>query len=275
MVSDKYVQTLAAYGDPLERVIVLSHASLHQVVYPYAAIWVDHIEPRRLKDNPSKVVPEWMDFAGSHYTAMIRVFQASQKLDAMKRLLGALADGNDSALALIELHDLTAGFWEHIGACIDNLSACWSDAPVLRVAKPKENIVAPDGSRLDWMYDRRSQFIHSRIVPKNILEGATFFNVRLFDNKRTDWSSEYRREELVEDTYPDLWMEFLDLISTEWQKLRARLRDRDPDRPVSQLTVQYAVDLDEINPEDIRVTSNPGKNSVLWNLPTVPPSGTQ
>ena len=42
------------------------------------------------------------------------------------------------------------------------------DAPSLRVARAKEKEVAPDGSRLDWMYDRRSQFIHSRIVPTGV-----------------------------------------------------------------------------------------------------------
>jgi hypothetical protein len=276
VTSDEYIQHLAKKGDPLERAIVLSRDALHQAVDPYASIWADHIEPRRLKDNPTKVEPAWMDFAGSHYTALVRVYQAYMKLEEINSTIGEMMAGDERVITLIKLHDLTAGFWEHIGACIDNLAACWTDAPPLRVKHAKEKIVAPDGGPLDWMYDRRSQFIHSRIVPKGVVDGIPFFNLRHFDKKSTEWDSAYFKEELVEDAYPRWWGEFLGLIAGEWEKLRSRLRDRDTARfEVVRLDIPD-IDFNTLKPGDIRISGGPvPPSTILWNLPDVPPSGTR
>ena len=147
------------------------------------------------------------------------------------------------------------------------------DAPSLRVARAKEKEVAPDGSRLDWMYDRRSQFIHSRIVPKGVIDGIPYFNFRLFDNKNTNWSSKYESEALVETKYPELWREFLTLIGEQWETLRSRLRAREEIK-IQELKIPN-IDFSNLRPQDIRITGGPvPPSAILWNFPTIPPSGT-
>lgn len=277
MSVDNYINLLGDKGDPLERVIVLSRDKLHNVLDPYSGIWGDHIFGRRLQGNQAQVDSDWMDFAGSHYTALVRVYQAHLKLESIERLVRVLSDGDNKAITLIELHDATAGFWEHIGSSIDNLCACWMDAPPLQVERAKETIVAVDGSRLDWMYDRRSQFIHSRIVPNGVIDGAPFFNIRHFDKKNTDWKSKYVQDELVGDTYPNLWKEFIGLMGVQWEKLRSRLRDRDKRAPKIDATKKKSsFDVSKLKISDIQIPGGPVPPSTTeWDYLDIPPSGTQ
>jgi len=268
-----HITLLAAKGDPIERLIVTAWDDLHQVLNPYAGIWGDHVYPRRLADDPTRVDPEWMDFAGSHYTAIVRSYQAYRRYSSIQSILLKMAGGDDSASLLVDLHDDVAAFWEHIGSGIDNLSAAWTDAPPLRVENAKEKEVAPDQSRLDWMYDRRSQFIHSRIIPKGIDGGMPFFNVRLFDDKRSSWASRVVREELVEDYYPAIWSEFLAECGNVWERLRTRLRDRDNGKSAVQSADVPVFDFRSVGANQIRVQSGPTPPSgIIWNIP---PSGTR
>jgi hypothetical protein len=154
-------------GDPIERHITQYAEHVSNVLFPYAGIWVDHILVRRKPGDPSFVGDDWMLFAGSHYTALIRVFQAFGKHREILRCCDAFGQGNTDPGLLLKVHDAVAGFWEHIGSAIDNLALCFEDAPCISMREG-------DGRKhiqqrypvLGQDYNRRTQFIHSRLIPK-------------------------------------------------------------------------------------------------------------
>jgi hypothetical protein len=129
MKNPTHFERLVFEGDPLEREIACSWEELSLVLEPYADIWHDFILPRRLPDPPGRVAEEWMPFAGSHYTALIRVYHAYKSYLGLRERVAAIEGGQDSAVLLLEVHELTASFWEHIGSAIDNLAMCYLDAP--------------------------------------------------------------------------------------------------------------------------------------------------
>lgn len=156
-------------------------------------------------------------------------------------------------------------------------TAAWTDAPPLQVANAKEKVVAPDGSPLDWFYDRRSQFIHSRLVPKGVWDGVPVFNIRLFEDKSTNWNSKYVTEALVEDEYPNLWKDFLGRVGEVWETLLSRLRSRDRvDVKIQKVEIPY-IDLKSLKPGDIQISPGPvPPSSILWNFGDYPgPSGSR
>ena len=83
-----------------------------------------------------------MEFGGSHYTALIRVYQAFRKYQTILRCCrGLVTRANRKGKKLIEAH-AAAGFWEHIGSAIDNLGQCYEKAPVGHTKK-----TGPTGKR--------------------------------------------------------------------------------------------------------------------------------
>jgi len=79
------VDLMARWGDTLERRIAQEYAELAPVLNPYASVWAAHIAPRRDRHNPTCLSdPDWVSFCASHYTAIVRVFQAWEKLRTLR-----------------------------------------------------------------------------------------------------------------------------------------------------------------------------------------------
>jgi hypothetical protein len=58
-----------------------------------------------------------------------------------------------------------ASFWEHIGSAIDNLALCFLDSqPAIFKEDAREELMRKYDN-IAYAYNRRTQFIHSRIVP--------------------------------------------------------------------------------------------------------------
>ena len=124
--ADKFA-LLQAEGDPLERVITCFADLLAPVIYTYANVWADIVRPQRQGDG-SVVQESWMPFAGSHYTALIRLYHALQSKLAIEAVSQQFEDGDLRAELLLDAHAHTAAFWENLGSCIDNLALALEDA---------------------------------------------------------------------------------------------------------------------------------------------------
>lgn len=290
MQDEKAFEVLRRVGDPIEKHIVQSVEHLSPVLYPYAGVWADHVLLRRRKGAPSFVEEEWMPFAGSHYTALIRCYHAWQKYGRILDCCATFATGDRSAGVLLDVHDAVAGFWEHIGSAIDNLALCFEDAPCIRIDREQGCKYLQKRYRfLNWAYDRRSQLIHSRLIPKGLDGGVLYFNVRLLDSKGTDWATKYERQEIAEDFYKDQWRQFLAEMADAWQHLRNWLRNKDKRRPtvqeletpsfdpVSDHAVLTGLWGDIEAPSTIRMTAPDdainGEEVTAIQFPTIPPSG--
>jgi hypothetical protein len=231
MENDKAIEVMRRVGDPIEKYLADFVEPLNPVLYPYAGIWADHILLRRRKGAPSFAADDWMPFAGSHYTAMIRVYHAWRKYECIQHCCKAVAEGEQSPAVLLDAHDAFACFWEHIGSAIDNLALCFQDAPCIREANGSKYI-QKRYQFLDYCYDRRTQFIHSRLIPKGIDGGILYFNLRLLDRKDTEWRPQFEQQEIVEDHYRIQWKRFMAEMGDAWEHLRNWLRNEDKHRPV-------------------------------------------
>jgi len=229
------IKELGASGDPLEREIVKSREDLNLVLQPYAEIWENHIVPRR-KSGGSKVNDDWMNFAGSHYTALIRVYHAYRVFKEYERLVEDNEEDNNSGRFLLEFHRVWASFWEHLGSAIDNLGTAFDDAKPIKISQKGCDYIRDKYTCLEFVYDRRSLCIHSRINPTKTEDGIICVRSRKSDpqggnnvSKNVDWSRDFDADILVNELSQE-WRKFLHAISNAWWNLREELVKADSDR---------------------------------------------
>jgi hypothetical protein len=231
------IAVLASQGDPLEREICKHVDELRPLLQPYADIWCDHILIRRIEDN-ARVEPDWMNFAGSHYSAMVRVFHARDTLKKLQPLVLCETKEEDIGKILLDVHREWASFWEHIGTSIDNLASAFQDS--------KPPIIVDDGKSasrealmrkyegIAYAYNRRTQFIHSRIVPATIKNDLVQFRGRITDRhdrrnepKSSTWEKPYDSEYVLGDILEAEWGNYIRVMTDAWWFLRNALRDKD------------------------------------------------
>ena len=267
MNQNEKFELLRQQGDPIERRICLEQEALSAVIFSYANAWADFVYPNRQGDG-STVTLKWMPFAGSHYSALVRLFQAYRAKLHLGEMSSQLASGIRDADLLIEAHAATAAFWENLGSCIDNLALAFEDTGLIeRLGDAVDERVEGSGGRKQLKlrypkvaeaYDRRTQFIHSRLVPQKIQDGALVFNVRLLQTKETYWPSEHGIEdEFVEDFHDQFWLEFLVELGDVWGNFYRLLRDKyGAPADASSIPLPKA-DWSQLKPGDINITVGP------------------
>lgn len=236
------VNVLRSFGDLLERAIVgeaIGH--LDPILQPYAKVWLDHVVARRIPGDSSRIQPEWMRFAGSHYTVLIRIYNAWKHLSGLRDACVDEADSMDATL-LLQIQDFTASFWWNIGSAIDNFAHCLAEFPFEQYkAMGKEYFCADERFKdFIYFYDRRTQFIHNRLVPVGIDQGMVVFNFHHLDSedgeagnvpKFTDWDQPLKRKELIVDFYERKWDVLLKALSGAWLHMSHLLLQVDVNRP--------------------------------------------
>jgi len=224
---------LAKRGDPLEREIC-KHSPLRVVLQPYAEIWLDHVYCRRESDG-TRVPDEWMNFAGSHYTALLRVYHAYQRLLRIQQLALADVTLEECGKVLLEVHHECASFWEHVGSAIENLSHVLEDCvPPIFESREGLKFLQEKYPDLKYAYDRRTQFIHYRVVPAAVHGGTVVFRYRRtelaqrhLEPKETRWDLAYDERVPIGDHFSKEWQRFLNTATNAWHYLRGRLRNVD------------------------------------------------
>jgi hypothetical protein len=275
MNADSNMQRLAQEGDPFERLISGESVSLFQVLSPYARVWLHHIFPRRVGDG-SHIVEEWQPFASSHYTALIRLYHAycSKKELISLCTLAQKVDHNKTTAQdyelLLRIHSTCAAFWENLGSSIDNFAHAWDDARRLFLVNAKtvgENgdekisgrTISPDEfPQLSYAFDRRTQFIHSVLVPKKFLDGQVIFNLRHYDEEKTTWLKGVEEIEAIDTQIETDWESILKEFGGAWEKLYSWVQSRDKDSHLQNT----------ITPGSVASSSSSGFNSTF----TIPPS---
>lgn len=259
MTGDKDFDRLQTKGDPLEVLICHELDELSLVLLPYARIWSRHIFTRRINDG-SEVVPEWMPFAGCHYTALVRLHHA---LMAKRKIIALCKKADESGkhdateedyFRLLSVHAACTSFWDNMGASIDNFveaRVAAKTALALRKEKrqeipacpkcgakpePKERFVARTLSqaknpKLYYAFERRNQFIHSILVPHRIDGGTIVFNLRHYDDAATDWSKDIQVWQNIDSQIQKDWEEVMAELGATWSAFDAWMQAQDKDRP--------------------------------------------
>lgn len=259
MTGDKDFDRLQAKGDPLEVLICRDLHELSLVLLPYARVWSRHIFTRRVGDG-SEVVPEWMPFAGCHYTALVRLHHAvmaKRKIIATCKKAGESGKHEateDDYFRLLSVHAACTSFWDNLGASIDNFVHAREEAKTALTvnkekrqqipacpkcgakAEPKEKFVARTLSqaknpKLYYAFERRHQFIHSILVPHRIDGGMVVFNLRHYDDAATDWSKDVQVWQSIDSQIQKDWDEVMAEFGTTWSAFDAWIQAEDKHRP--------------------------------------------
>jgi hypothetical protein len=237
---------------------------------------VNFVVPRRVGKG-EVAEDEWMPFAGSHYTALVRLYHASRCRQRVNELSDELASEGVQAEAelLLDAHQASATFWENLGSCIDNLALAYEDSPVVEFIKKRKLDADESEGRtgrkyllnlyptLSDAYDRRTQFIHSRLIPQHIEDNVLCFNVRLLQSKETNWPSSHGVEsEFVQDFHNDFWGDVLTQLGQAWNRLHSLMLDNSSLDDVEPPSLPE-IDWSRLSPSDIRVGGrlNPPSNA--------------
>jgi len=126
-----------------------------------------------------------------------------------------------SAEAFIHMHRLLFEFYCTLGAAIDNMRYTFDAYPVNAVAA-FEKIFARDDvvCSLDWLYKRRTQFVHKAIVPCFHENGLISVDAAIFDDVETHWghSRPIKITEVSQITELH-WSHFVGEMRSVWSRL--------------------------------------------------------
>jgi hypothetical protein len=196
------LKMLVNLGDPLERAIVReSSDELSGILVPYSDIWQCYVQPARL-GRGEILKSEWMQFGGSHYTALIRTHGA---LSFYKQITALCKRGGseDDGTLLLGLHAATSGFWWSLGSLVDNLGQAIEQFPGSTIEKGRDggaNLLKTEKPFLKYLYQRQTQLIHPRVVPIEVDTGYAVFDYGYLEDKKrreelppaTEWKTEFR-----------------------------------------------------------------------------------
>ena len=220
-----HIAILQRRGDDLERAIIGDGAGpLASVVAPYASIWWRYVLPNRIGIG-NFATNEYARFAGSHYSALIRLHNALKFKDKIIDLCADYQSGGDDQL---ELHANTGGFWWSLGSCVDNLGHAISEFPGSTIVDSEgkeagKNHICDRFQFLAYAYSRRTQQIHSRILPIGAKDDYPLFSYEYLDGKdrtnlpaSTDWKDEFSTPQRLAEFYEDRWAEAVKEFTNTW-----------------------------------------------------------
>ncbi len=229
-----FLELLVAEGDNLERGIVQNHsAELLPIIDPYAEIWAKYVLPNRNATGESVTEP-WLLFASSHYSALVRFQNAALFKMQIDQTCCEKCEGKQ----LLELQAYTAAFWWSLGAVVDNLGQAIEKFPgvdLSAIADDVNHAVQSSGKNyicgrvpsLGFLYDRRTQHIHSRVIPIGSIGDHPYFDKRYVDGTRrenlakdTRWQEVYKDPHDLAKVYDERWQEALKEIMNAWCHIR-------------------------------------------------------
>jgi hypothetical protein len=247
-MADQNLNLLATQGDPLERLICRDFDSLALVLASYASIWARHIYPRRIR-NGAFIVNEWLPFAGRHYTALLRLHHAFIARRTIVSLCHEASAEIDSGIKegayarLLEIHSSCAAFWENLGASIDNFFEAKREATKLLFPKAEilqghrgRTVSEVRNPKLYYAFGRRSQFIHSILVPVKLEDGMVTFNLVHYDDENTNWHVDREVMQNIDSQIENDWASVLVEFGNEWAGFSSWLDENDP--PEMKLNVK-------------------------------------
>jgi hypothetical protein len=224
------IEVLARFGDPLERAVVRdAHDELVTALLPYADIWKNYVATGRIGSGEI-LKPEWMLFGGNHYTALIRLHNALGFYQEICALSLHAGESDDGAL-LLKLQSATTAFWWSLGTVVDNLGHSLKYFPGSTFINGTDDLVKiRPGCK--YFYNRRTQLIHSRVVPIGIDTGYAVFDDGYLDGKHrealpasTEWKAEFENWKDLGEFYGAIWNEAKAELAGAWHFLSEKTRE--------------------------------------------------
>ena len=222
---------LTQSGDPLERAIIrLAGEELQSVLDPYAQIWAKYVVPDRITTGEF-VGAVSLEFAASHYTALVRLYNAWGFREAISQTCAESTPEDDGAL-LLKLQASTAAFWWSLGATVDNLGKALEEFPGSPLKERDAGVrhLSNEIEYVRYLYGRRTQLIHSRIIPIGTVKGYPVSDSRYLDGPHrmalpgeTNWKRDFNSPQDLDRFYDDRWKEALKELASAWWKVKSSL----------------------------------------------------
>ncbi len=189
----------------------------------YPLIWKRHVLPLR-KPNSFQLDTDHLhaEFAARHYTTIVRCWMAyTANKDIASHCEAACAE--PSVENQLRLHRLLFEFYCSLGAAIDNMEYCYASHPISCVdefTSIRKNTTKLHPDTLDWLYDRRTQFIHHTLVPCFYEKDLLHLNEGILENKQGEWDDQTPGKNAeISDLCNSHWRLFVGEMKTCWSKL--------------------------------------------------------
>ncbi|WP_422927534.1 hypothetical protein [Singulisphaera sp. PoT] len=220
-------------GDPLEKAVIrLAGEALQSVLVPYSHIWAKYVLHARI--GAGEFVDEFLlKFAASHYTALVRLYNALEFRHSIHNLCAESGPQEDGE-TLLKLQASTSAFWWSLGAAVDNLGKALEQFPgsTLRGRDAGIELLISSHVYISYIYGRRTQLIHSRVIPIGTDQGYPVSDTRYLDGKHrstlpaeTNWSLDYKSPSDLDASYEGLWNEAVQSLTSAWWAAKTFLDD--------------------------------------------------
>jgi hypothetical protein len=217
---------LRSDGDAVEK-FACDEASIAPLIGQYAAIWANYVRPKRMPGNPALIEGPIADLAERHYTALVRLLGA---LGAAKRASDAcieLASGATAGSSVVVVQSELLTFFSSAGAAVENLEAAYAAPPIGSKSALMPNPSDVFGSP-KWFYDRRTQYVHKRLLPIFEIDGVLHIDTEHFFDKEVKWNDSTHKVHELSASVENLASLLVAGLVTGWSQLYKRLRSAAP-----------------------------------------------
>jgi len=219
------LMTLASEGDEIEK-LATENTALSPVAGYYAVIWANYVLPRRNASNPAFIDQPVTDFAELHYTALTRLLCAQQSVERLGPLcLQALAS-TQPAKEILEVQASLLTFFACTGAAVENLEKAYEAKPCEGSDLFTESADVQGTPK--WFYDRRTQYLHKRLVPVFLLDGLLHLDSTVFASKSVVWQQESQNVQEITGFIEKLSTQAVTGLASGWARMYTRLREVAP-----------------------------------------------
>lgn len=217
---------LRSEGDEVEK-----HAcdveALAPLIGRYAAIWANYVRPKRRPSNPALIQSPINDLAERQYTALVRLLGA---LDAATRISDvsiAVAGSRPNGSTVVSMQSDLLTFFSSAGAAVESLENAYAAEPLISkeplMPAPADAIGSPK-----WFYDRRTQYVHKRLLPVFEVDGLLHLDVAHFIDKDVTWNESSKDAREVSAWIEQLTPRLVSGLTNGWSRLYTRLRSASP-----------------------------------------------
>jgi len=218
------IKRIAEHGDLLERRFY-SDREFCSAFDLYPVAWCLVIPQNRAAGTIALADGKWSKFAARHYSTIVRCWSARE---AFKEITSTAESAIDDPTAdhFIAVHRQLFAFFCSLGAAIDNMRHTFQSPPINNV-DAFEAIYSRDtiDYSLEYLYERRTQFIHKAVTPCFSANGLISIDAALFDDTETDWNHPRPIKVTEITTIVEVyWGYFTDEMRAAWSKLIERLK---------------------------------------------------
>jgi hypothetical protein len=114
-----------------------------------------------------------------------------------------------------------------VGAVVENLEKAFEAAPI-RSAQRLFTVGGDIVGSANWFYDRRTQYLHKKLIPIFLISGVPHLDVSVYAGKNVDWKIDVPEAADLTTMIPHLTASLMESLAAGWAQLHSCLRQATP-----------------------------------------------